>query len=179
VKTIDKNDFTPIGVIQKPHGLKGETIIFYEESYEETLEEAETLFIEIEGGLVPFFVSEEGLRFRTSDSAIIQFDELNSQEKARELSGCKVYIPNEDIVETEEENELSYLIGFNVFDSQRGEIGTITGLNDFSGNVVATVQHPKAEILIPLSESIIINMDEGKKELHIDCPEGLIELYLE
>lgn len=179
MKTIDKNDFTPIGFIQKPHGLKGETILFFDENHEETLEDAETLFIEIEGGLVPFFISEEGLRFRTADSAIIQFDELDSQEKARELSGCKVYVPNEEIVEMEDNDEIAYLIGFKVFDSQRGEIGPIIHYNDFSGNIVITVQHPKAEILIPLSQSIIKNMDEEKKELHLDCPEGLIELYLD
>ncbi len=179
MKVIDKREFTPIGTIQKPHGLKGEVVLLFEESFDESLEEAEILFIEIEGGLVPFFISEEGLRFRTSDSAIVQFDELDSQEKAKDLGGSKVYLHNEEIFEQEEEGTLSYLNGFIVFDKKSGKLGPVIQIDDFAGNIVITVEHGQTEVLIPLSDNIIENIDEHKKELFLDCPEGLIELYLE
>ncbi len=179
MKPIEKKDFTPIGTIQKPHGLKGEIILLYDENLEESLEEAEILFVEIEGGLVPFFIGEDGLRFRTSDSAIILFEDLESQDKVKELIGCKVYIPNEEIIEPEEMNPLSYLDGFMVFDKKMGKLGPVVGIDDYAGNIVITVNHPRSEILIPLSDNIIEQINEDKQELFLDCPEGLIELYLE
>lgn len=179
MKIIEKKDFTPIGTIQKPHGLKGEIILLYDENFEESLEEAEILFVEIEGGLVPFFIGGEGLRFRTSDSAIILFEDLESQDKVKELIGCKVYIPNEEIIEPEEMNPLSYLDGFMVFDKKMGKLGPVVGIDDYAGNIVITVNHPRSEILIPLSDNIIEQINEDKQELFLDCPEGLIELYLE
>jgi len=33
--------------------------------------------------------------------------------------------------------------------------------------------------LIPLSDEIITSIDEEKRELYLDCPTGLIEIYLE
>jgi len=52
-------------------------------------------------------------------------------------------------------------------------------VDDFSGNLVITVDHPRAEIMIPLSDEVITSVDEEKREMHLDCPNGLIEIYLD
>ena len=57
---INKNDCVEVGYIQKPHGLKGEVILVFDKEFEETFEELEFLFIEVDGGLVPFFIEDEG-----------------------------------------------------------------------------------------------------------------------
>lgn len=175
---IDKKNCTPVGFVQKPHGIKGEVIVIFDNEFGETIESAEYFFAEIDGGLVPFFISEEGLRFRNNESAIIKFDLVNSQVKAKELLGCKLFVFNDDIIETEVTEIDSELIGMMVIDNKSGEIGTISRIDDFSGNVVITVVHPRAEILIPLSDNIILNIDKENKKLFLDCPVGLIDIYL-
>ena len=174
---IDKKDCTSIGYVQKPHGLKGEVILVFEDEFADTFDSAEYFFIEVDGGLVPFFIGEEGLRYRNNESIIVKFDFVDSQDKAKELAGCKLFVFNRDLVEPElSEN---YLIGMKVIDHNRGDIGKINRIDDFSGNVVITVAHPHAEILIPLSEDIITKIDEKNKKLFLTCPEGLIDIYLE
>lgn len=179
MKTIQKENFTSLGTIQKPHGLRGELMLSIDPTFESAIEEAEVLFIEIDGGLVPFFISEDGVRFKNNESIIVQFDEITNQEKARELSGCQVYLPNDQISEMSPDQEISYLVNFTVIDTKWGELGKISTIDDYAGNLVATVPYKKTEVLIPLSDSIITEINEETTTLYIDCPDGLLDLYLE
>jgi 16S rRNA processing protein RimM len=95
------------------------------------------------------------------------------------MVGCKVFAFDHAIVDYEEQGTTSTLIGMRAFDTKFGDIGLIGRVDDFSGNLVITVIHPRAEILIPLSDEIITSIDEEKREIHLDCPNGLIEIYLE
>ena len=175
---IDKNDFFPIGSIVKPHGLKGDMILEVEEGFEGILEDSAYLLVEVEGGLVPFFISETGINFRTATSISLAFDDLDSAEKVRTYCGCQIFL-HKDAVQEEVIEEFNELMGVVVFDKDRGKLGEIIRVDDFSGNVVLTIQYGTHEILIPLSEELIIQFDQDKKELYLDCPDGLIDLYLE
>ena len=176
---INKDDCVEVGYIQKPHGLKGEVIVIFGKEFEETFEELEFLFVEVEGGLVPFSIEDEGLRFKTDESAICKLEFVDSLTKAKELVGSKVYVFDHEIVESEDQGVVSTLIGIRVYDEKFGDIGLISRVDDFSGNLVITVNHPRAEIMIPLSDNIIISIDDEKREMNLSCPNGLIEIYLE
>ena len=176
---IYKDECVEVGYVQKPHGLKGEIIVAFEPEFAETLEEIELLFVEVDGGLVPFFVEDEGLRFKTDESAICRLEFIDSLSKAKELTGCKVYVFDEEVIDSEIQEGTSVLIGMKAFDAKFGEIGRVSRVDDFSGNLVITVDHPKAEVMIPLSDEVIVSVDEEKREIHLNCPNGLIEIYLE
>lgn len=179
MRTIVKEDCTTIGYLQKTHGLDGSFTMHYEEQFDITLEEAEYLFLEIDGGLVPFFISEDGFRYRGNDSAIIRFDEITSQEQAREYTGCPVLVFTDEIIEPEDDASPSMLLGYEVVDLKHGPLGKVTHVDDYSGNLVITVIFRENEVLIPLSDDVLTEMDETNRQLKLACPEGLIELYLE
>ena len=176
---INKSDCVEVGYIQKPHGLKGELILVFEQGFEETFEAVEQIFVEVDGGLVPFFIEKEGLRFRNDESAICMLGFIDSLNKAKELVGCKVYVLAGEVIESEDQGVSSSLIGMIAFDEKFGKMGMISRVDDFSGNLVITVGHRQGEIMIPLSDEVISLIDEGKREMHLKCPEGLIEIYLE
>ena len=175
----DKGDCTAVGYIQKPHGLKGDLILVFEKEFEESLEEIDLVLVEVDGGLVPFFIEDDGFRFKTDESAICKLELVDSLTKAKELVGCKVYIFDHEIIESEDQGAESTLIGMRVFDAKFGDIGLISRVDDFSGNLVITVDHPQAEILIPLSDEIITSVDNDNREIHLSCPNGLIDIYLD
>jgi 16S rRNA processing protein RimM len=177
--SIDKQEFFPIGTIIKPHGLKGEMVLDVAEGFEEVLEKSEFLMVEIEGGLVPFFVREDGIDFRTPTTVSLAFDDLDTAEKVRPYCGCRIFLPNEVQMEQPIEGEVSELIGYTVFDLEKGPLGKIIRVDNFSGNVVLTILYGNYEILVPLSEDFITEFNEEKRELHLDCPDGLVDLYLE
>ena len=175
---IDKNDFFPFGSIVKPHGLKGDMILEVEEGFEGILEDTAYLLVEVEGGLVPFFISEAGINFRTATSISLAFDDLDSAEKVRPYCGCQIFL-HKDAEQEDSIEEFNELMGVVVFDKERGKLGEIIRVDDFSGNVVLTIQYGAHEVLIPLSEELIVRVDLEQKELCLDCPDGLIDLYLE
>jgi 16S rRNA processing protein RimM len=90
-----------------------------------------------------------------------------------------VFVPEYEIIGSEDPEVASYLIGMKAFDEKFGEIGVISRVDDFSGNFVITVVHPRAEIMIPFSDEVIQSIDEVKREIFLNCPNGLIEIYLE
>jgi 16S rRNA processing protein RimM len=176
---INKQDYFPVGSIVKPHGLRGGLVVEVEEGYEDFFEGTEFLMVEVEGGLVPFFVTADGVSFRTPTSLYLTFDNIDSAEKVRAYCGCKIYLPNDSNTEQETDDELNELLGFTIYDNVRGKLGEVLRVDDFSGNIVLTILYGSHEVLIPLSEELITSFDQEKKELHLDCPEGLIDLYLE
>ena len=176
---LEIQDFFSIGTIIKPHGLNGDMIIEVEQGFEDILAESEYLLVEVEGGLVPFFISEEGINFRSSTTLCLAFDDLDTAQKIRPYCGCKIFLHKDENSEQDSKEEFSELIGVAVFDKLRGKLGKIIRIDDFSGNVVLTIEHSSHEILIPFSEKLIIQFDEPNQELYLDCPEGLIDLYLE
>ena len=85
METIPKSDCVKVGFVQKPHGIHGELVIRFEEQYYETLEECPTLFLEIDNLLVPFFISEEGLRFKSGEAVITNLEWIDSDKKAKAI----------------------------------------------------------------------------------------------
>ena len=179
MRRINKNECIEIGYIQKPHALKGDVILISDKEFDETLEEIELVLVEIDGGLVPFFIEEDGVHFMTDGGAICRLRFIDSLAKAKELTGCKVFVFENEIVYSEYQGGLSSLIGMRAFDAKYGDIGLISRVDDFSGNFVITVDNLRAEIMIPLSDEVVKLVDEEKREIYLNCPVGLIEMYIE
>jgi len=176
METIPKNKSVKVGFIQKPHGIHGELVIRFQEEYYETLEEYPTLLLEIDNLLVPYFIAEEGLRFKSGESVITQLDWVDTDKKAKDLCGLSVYVDQNDVVESELEMSAHALIGFTLIDEELGVIGKINEVNDYSGNVLLSVEYQGKEALIPLNEDLIVSIDENSREIVLSIPEGLFDL---
>lgn len=176
METIPKINCEKIGFIQKPHGIHGELVIRFDEMYYETLEEYPPLFLEIDNLLVPFFISDEGLRFKSGESVIAKLKWIDSDKKAKELCGLSVFVNKDDVIELDDEMSPHELIGYQLYDETLGLIGEITEVNDFSGNLLLSVEYQGKEALVPLNEDLIIRVDEEKKEIELRIPEGLFDL---
>ena len=89
---IKREDVYKIGKLGKAHGVKGEiSFLFDDDVFDRT--DADYLILDMDGILVPFFIEE--YRFKTDDNALMKFEGIDTQERARELTGCEVYFPRE------------------------------------------------------------------------------------
>ena len=175
METIPKSDCEKIGFFRKTHGVHGEVVLEYEEHYEYSVEEAERFFIELDGLLVPFFIEDEGLRFRSAKSVIVIFEEVKTEAYAKRLIGQTAWLYKTEIVDEPEEHA-DLLLGFTLIDEQRGVIGPIEDMDDFAGNIVLNVNFKGQELLVPYNEEMLVELDEMKKEITLRLPDGLIEL---
>lgn len=175
METIPKNDCEKIGFFRKTHGVHGEVVLEFEPTFEYSVEEAERFFVELEGLLVPFFIADNGFRFRSGNAAIVKFDGVETEAYAKRLIGQSAWLYKTEIVD--EADEFSALPeGFLLFDSNHGEIGPIERVDDFAGNIVLTVNYHDEELLVPYSEAFLVERNDALKTLTLTLPEGLINV---
>ncbi len=175
METIPKADCTKIGFFRKTHGVFGQLILEFEPQFEYSIGETDHFFVELEGLLVPFFISGEGIRYKASNSAIVSFDNVDSEKYARRMVGASVYLFSDEITLEQEESSPAMFTGYLLTDVNLGEIGTIEKVDDFSGNLVFTLTFRDKELLVPFNEDFLVELDETKKILKLNLPEGLIE----
>jgi 16S rRNA processing protein RimM len=174
METIPKNHCEKIGFIRKTHGVHGELVLEFETRFEESAADAGRFFLELDGLLVPFFPEEEGFRFKTAVTAIVKFMDVETEKYAKRLVGCPVFIFSGEIIDEDEETLHSFLLNFAVEDTQLGKIGSIRQVDDYSGNIVLTVEYQGNEILIPFSEDLLDSIDHNRKILVMNLPDGLM-----
>lgn len=166
-----------LGKFIKTHGLNGELVLAIENDFPERYSE-EPIFVDIDGGLVPFFIDEDGIYARNNTSYRIKMEDVDSEHTALRFINCEVYLPKELFSEEEMEG-IAGIEGYTVVVEGRGEIGVIESLADYSGNIVITVLVDGNEVMIPLAEEYITGVDYDAQIISLDLPEGLIDLYLE
>ena len=142
----------------------------------EEFEDWESVFVEIDGLLVPFFI--ESLRVSSESSAVITFCDINSSEKAKEFVNCKVFQLISIAGEVELIKTPEVVIGYKVIDVKAGAIGRIEEVVDYKTNLLFRILKGETEILIPVTAELIVKVNHRKKEMTIQAPEGLLELYL-
>lgn len=167
-----------IGQISKPHGLQGEVAFsFTSDIFDEI--NPPCFICELDGIFVPFFV--EDYRFKNEETALVKFEGINSADEAMELNKANLYIEKKYIPEEVTQSEvegIDYYLGFKLYDVTGELIGTIDGVDDSSENYLFLVTGEKSEELyIPASDEYIVEIDDEKKTMVMDLPEGLLELY--
>lgn len=172
-----REDCVQIGEVSKTHNLQGSVVISTDNSLLEKYVD-QPVFLQIEGAPVPFFIAEGGLCLRNATSYIVKFDYVDSLEQAEHLVGCEVLLERallKDEEDGEPGDEVSW-IGFRVSDRNSGEIGKITDVADYSGNLVLTVFISGKEILLPFSDEVICEVDAAHKNIQVCIPRELAEL---
>ena len=168
---IKREEVYKIGKLGKVHGIKGEiSFLFDDDVFDRT--DADYLILDIDGILVPFFIEE--YRFKTDSNALIKFEGMDTQEQARELTGCDVYFPRELADGDNDGLSWAALVGFELVQAQTGEVvGKIASIDDTTINILFELENGK---LIPASEELITNVDTKKQQIEIELPEGILEL---
>ena len=168
---ITKEDVYKIGRIGKAHGVKGEVSFNFDDDVFDRVD-AEYLILEVDGILVPFFMEE--YRFRSDNTALVKFEDIDTQDRARELTNCDVYFPRDLADNDEEELTYTFLVGFDIIDDQSGKnVGTIASIDDNTMNILFELEDGT---LIPASEELITDIDKDNKTITIALPEGILEL---
>jgi 16S rRNA processing protein RimM len=164
-------DLSVIGYFSKTHGVKGQLIIKTDKEF--FSEEVKAIFIETSTGLAPYFVKELS---PNNSGYIIELEDIDAIEKAKLLIGKKVHI-NTDLID-EQEEDFNWM-GFEVIDKKHGLLGTVFNVSDNGHQVLLSVKYKEKEVILPLVEDFIEKIDENKKKLFFDAPEGLIDVYLD
>jgi 16S rRNA processing protein RimM len=170
-------DHFRIGSILKTKGLKGEMNMYVDF---EDLDKVkfDTVFIEITGKLVPYFIG--SIKYGQKNAAVISLEDVDTIEKASALVRKNIYLPNKlKPKKKKQEFTLKDLVGFTAIDENEGELGVITAIHEYPKQLIAALIYKNCEVLFPLNEDIIKGIDVVSEVVTVDLPEGLLDIYLE
>lgn len=165
-----------LGYIVKTHGIKGQVVAFFDVDYPEDYEDLESVFLDQEGRLVPFFI--DAMEPQQKGRFIIRFEDITTVEQAEKLRNTALYLPLNELPELEEGQFYFHdVIGYKVVDEQHGELGTVKDFYDMPQQQLMAMEYLNQEMLIPVMDETMLRADHQAKVLHVSLPEGLLEVY--
>ena len=158
-----------IAQVLKSNGRDGELLLGFVGIAPEEIDLEEPVFIEFDGLPVPFYF--ESFTPRGNSRALVRLTGVHNLTDADELAGAAVYA-DDDLYEDEEED----LTGWTVLDADGTKVGTVSAHEDIPGNPCIWVETGHGEVLVPLHEELVLDVDEKKQALRMEIPEGLLDL---
>lgn len=166
-----------LGRIVSKFSFKGEVLIKLDTDEPETYLEMESVFVDYDNNLVPFFIEKSSLQ--KSNLLRVKFEEVDSEEDAEDLMKCDLYLPLNLLPQLNDDQFYFHeVIGFTVEDANYGTVGTLTGINDTTSQALFEIEKNGKQVLIPMNDQFLIKVDKKNKKIHVKTPEGLIDLYL-
>ena len=170
-----KEDCFYLGKIVKKYSFKGELILKLDTDQPEIYENLNAIFLDMGKTLVPYFI--ESSLFQKGNHMRIRFEDVNSEEEAEFLLKRDAYLPI-DLLPKLKGNQFYFheVTGFVLEDVNFGKVGIITSINDTSAQPLFVVTTDNTEILVPMVDDFIEQIDRVNKKIIVKTPEGLIDM---
>jgi 16S rRNA processing protein RimM len=174
-----ESDCFILGKITKPHGYKGEVVLFIDADEPDAYLDLDAVWLKLGDRLIPHFI--ESIRpHNTANKFVVRFDGIETEEQAKSIAASDVLaslalLPELDATEF----YLHEVDGWEAVDAATdSQIGTIKRVLDYAMYPILEVDTNGTEVLIPLPAAFEIKVDREAKTLTIELPEGLLEAYL-
>ncbi len=165
-----------LGYIVRTHGVKGQVVAYFDVDYPEDYEELESVFLLINGKLVPFFI--DALDLQPNGRIIMKFEDVNTIGEAEKLKSVPLYLPLANLPELEEDQFYFHdVIGYTVIDEKLGKLGTIKEIYEMPFQDLMAMDYQGVEVLMPVQDELILRADKVAQELFVNLPDGLVDLY--
>ncbi len=168
-------DYFSIGKIAATHGLTGEVVLQHALGKKTALKGLQTIFIEEKkDSFLPYFV--ENTSLKNAGEVYIKLEGFNTKESARRLSQKEVWIVKADFDRYAAKSSPISLLGYTMIDAGE-EIGEIIEVIEQPLQVLCKILYRGHEALVPIHEESLEKIDKKNKQVHINLPEGLLEIY--
>lgn len=172
-----KDECFYLGKIVKKYSFKGELLAKLDTDEPDLYSNLDAIFVDLRGNMVPFFI--ERSQLHKSDLLRLKFEDVDSEADADSLLKSDLYLPLDLLPKLEGDKFYFHeVIGFSIKDINFGEVGIIKNINDSTAQALFEIDSDGTEILIPMNDEFIVKVDRKNKTIHVNTPEGLIDLYL-
>ncbi|NML64572.1 16S rRNA processing protein RimM [Hymenobacter sp. RP-2-7] len=176
--TID--DCFELGYLVKPHGLKGQFIAELDVDDASAYDDLERVYLALPTApdkLVAYpverFSPQGGLR------VLLKLRGIERLEEAEPLRNAKLWLPLTELPELDEAQFYFHdVIGFQVIDAQDGPLGIVENFYELPQQDVLAMRHQGQEVLIPVVDELVSHADMEARQLFVNLPEGLLDIYL-
>jgi 16S rRNA processing protein RimM len=165
-----------LGYVIKPHGLHGDVSIFIDADEPQTYRNLASVLIQQDNQLVPFFITKINI---SGQKAILNLEDSNNIESAQLLKGSALFLPLTSLPDLADDQFYFHeIIGFAVQDVNFGKVGPVVTVYDTGPQDLLAIDHKGKEILVPINDETVVQVDKKKREVLVNIPDGLIDIYL-
>lgn len=174
---MNENDFYYLGTIIKPFSTKGSLLCFFDVDDIYEYENIKSVFIKIDNDFVPFMIDKTSIK--DNSKIVLTFQDITDSEEIKKFIKSELYLPLSTLPKlTGNKFYFHEIINFKVIDENYGDIGVVEKILDYPHQAIMQVKFKDKEVLIPLTDNIIKNLDRKNNIINISAPDGLIEVYL-
>ena len=180
---IREDELCKIGFFAKPHGVKGEIALVTD--YDIACVSGETCIVcNLDDIWTPFFIT--SCRQKNASTVLVTFDNLDSVEKVKFLSGKTACIPAQNSLSKGDWTDVSntlfiggrtdVLNGYTILDARYGTLGPVKETDARTLNILLTVDYKGNELLIPLA--LATSITHKPKMINLSLPDGFLDIYV-
>ena len=168
------DNFKEIGHFSRLHGYNGKLVISFINENSSILTNKITIWLNVSGLITPFKIQEiQPLNKNKLVLSLLNVD----KKKAEELKNKSVFVNPRDIDLPEEKFDKNNISGYDLFNQKEEDLGKVSSIIKIKNNNLIQIYIKDTEVLLPFNEKSILSLDHSKKQIKIDIPDGLIELY--
>lgn len=160
-------DFFRVGVIANTHGIRGEVKIFPTTDDVKRFDYLKEAYID--AGKEKIKVEVSNVRY-FKNLVIVKFKGIDNINDIERYKGKDLLVTRENALPLEEgEYYLADIIGANVYTEDGNFFGSLEDVIETGANLVYSVQHEGKEVLLPVIDDCVkeVNVEEKKVIVHI------------
>lgn len=165
-----------LGYLERLHGVQGEVVLVIDADQPEHYKQLGSIFLDIRGKLIPFFIEKQ--KQLRKNERLLKLEDIKNEDEASDLVGSTVYLPISQLPPLKEHQYYYHeLIGMVVIDQNQQHVGTATGVLETPQQMLLQFDHEGYEVLCPMHDDIVKKIDKANRSIHLELPEGLLDVY--
>lgn len=167
--------YTNIGKVAAVFGVKGQLVLQHSLGKKTSLKGLTVLFIEVKRDeMLPYFIEE--VQIKSEDECYIKLEGINTREAVRPLLQKQVWLTEEMFQKYAAKSAPISMLGFHIID-QGKDLGEILEVIEQPHQLLCRIDWNGKEALIPINEDFLLKVDQRKKQVLVELPEGLMDIF--
>lgn len=169
-------NYHSIGKLVASYGLKGEIVLKHSLGKKTSLKGLEVIFIEQKKDeLLPYFI--ESTRIKSDTEIYLKLEGIDAKEKTYPLLQKQAWLQDEVFAKYAGKSAPISLLGFHII--HHGEdLGEILEVIEMPHQLLGRITLHGKDVLIPLHGETLLKVDRRQKQVHVQLPEGLLDVFM-
>ncbi|MET0242489.1 MAG: ribosome maturation factor RimM [Flavitalea sp.] len=168
-------NYCSIGKLVATFGVGGELILQHHLGKKSSLKGLETVFIEgLKDEMLPYFIA--STKIKSDDEIYLKFEDIHTKEAARPFVRKEIWLEESEFQKYAGKSAPISLLGFHIIDNGV-DIGEILEVIEQPHQVLCRISLDGKDALIPVHEDTLQKLDKKKKQVLVELPDGLLDIF--
>jgi 16S rRNA processing protein RimM len=169
-------EYFKIGKLVAAFGVNGQLILQHELRKKTSLKGLQAIFIEEKKtSFIPWFIA--STKIKSDNEIYLSIEGITTREAALKLTQKEVWLTETDFKKFAAKSAPASLLGYTIIDGDN-PLGPILEVIEQPHQLLCRLEIESKEVLIPLNEAFLQKIDHRKKQVIVELPDGLLDIYL-